>query len=108
MKMKVKVGDMVIVLTGKDAGKRGKITQVLPSVERVVVDGVNKTIKHLPSPRRGEKGQRIEFFGPIHVSNVQLIDPETQKPTRVSMQIVQGEDGTKQKIRKSKKSNATF
>lgn len=108
MKMKLKVGDMVIVLTGKDAGKTGKITQVIPSTEKVVVEGINKMIKHLRSPRRGEKGQRIEFFGPIHVSNVQMIDPETQKPTRISIEIVQGEDGTKQKIRKSKKSNATF
>lgn len=96
------------VLTGKDAGKSGKVSQVLPDMSKVVVDGVNKMIKHLGSSRRGEKGQRIEFFGPIALSNVGLICPKCNKVTRVAHSISKGEDGTVQKNRQCKKCKETF
>ncbi|PIW36870.1 MAG: 50S ribosomal protein L24 [Candidatus Kerfeldbacteria bacterium CG15_BIG_FIL_POST_REV_8_21_14_020_45_12] len=105
---RIKVGDKVQVIAGDDKGKVGKVTQVLAQDALVVVEGVNQRVKHLKSSRKDEKGQRIEFFGPIHISNVMLVDPETQKPTRVGAEIVKGEDGKTRKFRKSKKSKATF
>ena len=89
--MKVKVNDTVLILAGKDRGKTGKITKI--SEDRVTVHGVNKLIRHMK--KRGEtSGERIEFFAPIHISNVALADPKTGKPTRVGFQF----DGN-QKVR---------
>ena len=96
--MRIKTGDEVIVVAGKDRGKKGKVTQVFPGDDLVVVDGVNKMTKHLKPGRRGEKGQRIEFSGPVHVSNVMLADPKTGKPTRVRYET-RGEGDDKKKIR---------
>jgi large subunit ribosomal protein L24 len=107
-KMKIKTGDTVQVLRGKNAGKSGKVTQVLRDREMVVVDGVNTMVKHLRSQRSGEKGQRIEFFGPLHVSKVALLCPKCNKPTRIGYSTTTGEDGTTQKSRQCKKCNETF
>ncbi|MCA9375788.1 MAG: 50S ribosomal protein L24 [Candidatus Doudnabacteria bacterium] len=96
--MRIKTGDTVVVISGKDRGKKGKVTQVFPTEDRVVVDGVNKMVKHLRSTQRGQKGQRIEFHGPIHVSNVMVADPKSGKPTRVRF-TEQGEGEDKKKIR---------
>jgi large subunit ribosomal protein L24 len=81
--MKIRRDDQVKVLSGKDKGKKGKVVQVFPREQLIVVEGVNKMYKHMKSPRRNEKGQKIEFNGPIHVSNVMLIDKKTGKPTRI-------------------------
>ncbi|MEX0933917.1 MAG: 50S ribosomal protein L24 [Candidatus Paceibacterota bacterium] len=80
--MKIKKGDIVIVISGKDKGKEGKITKALPKEERVVVLGVNVKKKHRKATRRGESGQIVEIAAPIHVSNVMLKDPKTGKRTR--------------------------
>lgn len=69
----LKTGDEVIVTTGKDAGKRGKITQVFPALNRVAVEGVNVSKRHLRSRKQGQPGQIVEFSMPIHASNVQLV-----------------------------------
>ncbi len=69
-KLHIKTGDMVKVLTGKDKGKTGKIIQVFPKLSRVVVEGVNASKRHLRTRSAGQKGQVVEFFMPIHVSNV--------------------------------------
>lgn len=106
--LKIKTGDAVKVLSGKDSGKTGKVSQVLPGIQKVVVDGVNKMIKHLRSPKKGEKGQRLEFFGPIHISNVALICPKCNKPTRVGRVVTTGETGQQQKNRKCKKCGETY
>jgi large subunit ribosomal protein L24 len=82
-KMKLKKGDEVIVIAGKDKGKRGQITKVNPDTNRVVVAGINTVKKATkPNPQTGEGGGLIEKEAPIHASNVMLIDSETQKPTR--------------------------
>lgn len=107
-KLKIKVGDNVKVITGKDRGKTGTVSQVLVSQNLVVVDGVNKMVKHLKSNRQDEKGQRIDYFGPIHASNVMVIDPNTDKPTRIGYKVVKGEKGETTKVRYSKKSNETI
>ena len=101
--MKIKKGDNVKVMAGKDRGKTGKVMQVFPKEGKLVVDGVNKTVKHAKTRKQGEKGQKIEFFGPIHASNVMLMDHKAGKPTRVGYKIM--EDG--RKVRLAKKSGET-
>jgi large subunit ribosomal protein L24 len=101
--MKIKTGDNVKVLTGKDNGKTGKVIQVLTNKKNgqvyVVVEGLNVRKKHMRAQRRGEKGQVIEISFPIHSSNVMLIDANSKKPTRVGFKT----EG-KSKKRISKKS----
>lgn len=84
--MKIKTGDTVKILQGKDQGKTGKVIQVLRDKKtdtiKVVVEGVNQLKKHLRA-RAGEQGRVIELPAPIHVSNVMLMDPSNGKPTRV-------------------------
>jgi len=102
--MKIKKGDNVMVMAGKDKGKTGKVMQVFPQDGKIVVDGVNKTVKHAKTRKEGEKGQKIDFFGPINASNVMLIDPKTGKPTSVGYKVM--EDG--RKVRMAKKSQETI
>lgn len=85
--MKVKVNDKVQVMTGKDKGKIGKVTQILPSMKKVVIDGVNTMYKHIKSQKKGEKGQRVEFNGPVAISNVRIICPRCSKPSRIGWQV---------------------
>ncbi len=95
--MKVKTGDNVKILSGKDRGKTGKIIQVLFDKAKgktsVVVEGANVIKKHLRTKKAGEKGQILELSAPIHISNVMLIDPGTKKPTRVGFKM----DGSEKK-----------
>lgn len=75
-KLHIKSGDMVKVLTGKDKGKQGKVLQVFPQLNRVVVEGVNQSKRHLKTKQSGQKGQVVEFSMPIHASNVQALDKQ--------------------------------
>lgn len=104
--MKIKKGDMVKVLAGKDQGKTGKIVQVLVGKNgdaSVVVEGVNKLKKHLRAGKTNERGQVIELPAPMPMSRVMLVDPKSGKPTRVGYKI---EGGEKQRI--AKKSGETL
>lgn len=101
--MKIKKGDQVQVIAGKDRGKRGAVTRVFPEADRVVVEGVNIGKRHRKAKTAGEKGERVEMAMPIHVSNVMLVDPETGKPTRIGYQMNGAE-----KVRVSKKSGKTI
>ena len=94
-KLNVKKGDTVVVISGKDKGKQGKILRAAPKDERVVVQGANMITKHVKPRRQGEAGGRIEQEGTLHVSNVKLVCPKCNKPTRVGYQLVA--DGDKQK-----------
>ena len=85
---RIKTGDQVLVLSGKDKGKKGKVLQVFPGEWRVVVEGVNQMTKNVRARKEKETGQRVQFNGPIHLSNVMLIDPKTSKPTRVGASTV--------------------
>lgn len=89
-KLKVKKGDTVIVLTGKNKGTKGEIIRVLPTESKVVVQGVNVVAKNVkPSQAKPDGGiERKEM--PIHVSNVALADPKTGKPTRVGYTVTDG------------------
>lgn len=85
--MNIRKGDTVKILSGKDKGKTGKVTQILPKDYQVVVEGANKMKRHLKSTKQGEKGQIVEFDAPLHLSNVKLVSPKSGKPTRVKMKF---------------------
>ena len=99
--MKIKRGDNVIIISGKDRGKTGKVLTVVPSKSLVVVEGANLKKKHQKPRRSGQKGQIIDIAAPLHVSNVQIVDPKTGKGTRVGFQIQKDK-----KVRVAKKSGA--
>ena len=100
--MNIKKGDKVIILAGKDKGKTGKVLQVFPTRERVSVEGLNLLIKHMRPRREGEKGQRIEFPAPLNISNLMLVCPKCNKPSRVSYKINKNDKESK-KFRVCKK-----
>lgn len=81
--MKIKTNDNVKVLSGKDAGKTGKVIQVFPKEEKVVVEGVHIMKKNMKPNKKGEKGQKIELAGPVHMSKVALVCPKCNTATRV-------------------------
>ena|SRR3989344_1070803 len=83
--LKIKVQDTVKLLKGRDRGKQGKVTQILPADRLLVVDGVNKMYKYIKPQKRNDKGQRIEFFGPVKIANVQLVCPKCSKAMRPLM-----------------------
>ncbi|MEZ4180193.1 MAG: 50S ribosomal protein L24 [Candidatus Doudnabacteria bacterium] len=98
VKLKIRKGDTVKVLSGKDRGKTGKVLRVYPARGRVVVESVNMHTKFERGRTRRQVAQRISFASPIDISNVMLIDSNSNKPTRVGYQIL--ENGTKQRIAK--------
>jgi large subunit ribosomal protein L24 len=81
--MKIKKGDQVLIIKGKDRGKVGKVIKALPKENRVVIEGLNLVKKHIKPRREGEKGKIIEIPKPISVSNVKLICPHCSKATRI-------------------------
>jgi large subunit ribosomal protein L24 len=98
MPARIKANDEVIVISGKDRGKRGKVLRVEPKKDRVYVEGLNIVKRHQrPSQTAGgqQTGGVIEREGAIHASNVMLIDPQDGKPTRVGIEI---EDGKRYRI----------
>lgn len=95
---KIRKGDNVVVLTGKDKGKRGAVTRV--GEESVVVEGINRVKKHTrPNPMKGLPGGIVEKEMPIHISNIALFNPATQKADRVGVKVL--EDGRKVRVFKS-------
>ena len=102
--MKLKTGDKVVVISGSNKGKEGTIAKVLKDENRVVVSGVNLRKKHLKPKNNNGTGEIVEVEAPIHASNVMLLDPKTNKPTRVGIKI----DEKGNKIRVAKKSGYEF
>lgn len=97
---KIKKGDEVIVIAGKDRGNRGTVTRVLADEERVIVENVNMVKKHQkPNPLAGQPGGIMEKEMPLHVSNVALYNPATGKGDRVGFRTL--EDGRKVRVFKS-------
>jgi large subunit ribosomal protein L24 len=88
-KFKIKKGDKVVVITGRDKGKTGSVLRVFPAENRVLVQGVNMVKRHT-RPRPGQTGGIVEKENPIHASNVSLIDPKDNKPTRIGFKVVDG------------------
>ena len=98
--MKIKKGDHVIVTTGKDRGREGEVILVYRTRQKVLVQGVNMIRKNTKVDYQGQRGAKeggiVTQEAPIHVSNVQLVDPETKRPARVGYKI--NEDGTKVRV----------
>jgi large subunit ribosomal protein L24 len=99
MAMKIKKGDTVVITCGKDRGRRGKVLAVLTEKDRILVEGLNRVKRHQRATGNKEGGI-IEKEAPLHQSNVQLIDPRTDKPTRVGFTTVEGK---KHRVAKSTK-----
>ena len=85
--LNVKKGDTVVVISGKDKGKKGKIMVAQPDDERVVVQGAAMVTRHIKPRKQGQPGGRIEKEGPIHASNVMLVCPKCDKPTRIAHKL---------------------
>jgi large subunit ribosomal protein L24 len=97
---KIRKGDDVVVMIGKDSGKRGNVLKVLPEVDKLIVENVNIVKKHTkPNPQAGVAGGIIEKEMPIHVSNVMLYNPQTKKGDRIGFRTL--EDGRKVRVFKS-------
>ena len=103
MKLKIKTGDDVIVTAGKDKGKRGKVTKVLPAANRVIVQGANMVLKH-QKPTQASAGGIVPQEASLHISNVALIDPDDGKATRVGYRF--NDAGVKERF--SKRSGAVI
>jgi large subunit ribosomal protein L24 len=99
MKFKIKKGDKVVVITGRDKGRNGEVLRVLRAENRVIVQGVNMMKRHT-KPGAGQAGGIVEKEAPIHVSNVAHVDPKSSKPTRVGYKIL----GDGRKVRFAKRS----
>jgi large subunit ribosomal protein L24 len=100
---KIRTGDEVVVISGRNKGQRGKVRVNMVGEDRVVIEGVNIVIKHIKRGRARQAG-RIEVEAPLHVSKVMLIDPDTNEPTRVG--IRKGADGKNERY--SKKTGKTL
>ena len=95
---KIKKDDEMIVLTGRDRGKRGKVLRALPQEDRVIVEGVNMVKRHTKPSQADPQGGIKEKEAAIHVSNVALIDPKSNRPTRVGFKLLA--DGRKVRVAK--------
>jgi large subunit ribosomal protein L24 len=95
VKVKIKKGDEVVVLTGRDRGKKGEVLRVIPKESRVLVQGVNMIKRHTRA-RPGEPGGIVDKEAALHVSNVALADPKDGKPTRVGYKVLA--DGRKVRV----------
>jgi len=99
MAAKIRKGDRVQVLTGRDKGKRGEVLRVMPTEGRALVQGVNMVKRHQKPRGLNAPGGILEKEAPIHLSNLALIDPKSDKPTRVGFRIL--EDGKKVRVAKA-------
>jgi large subunit ribosomal protein L24 len=100
--MKIKKDDQVLIVKGKDKGKKGKVLRSFPEKGKVLVEGVNIKKVHKRPKKTGEKGQIVEVSSPIFVSNLKLICPKCGKPTRIGYNIVKP-DTEKQKTETKQK-----
>lgn len=85
--MRIKKGDQVQLIAGKDRGKSGKVTRTIPHAGKIVVEKLNIVKKHVKAKRQGEKGQRVEIAAPFDVSNAMLVCPQCSKLTRVAYKL---------------------
>ncbi len=98
--MKIKKGDKVKIIAGKDKGKIGKVLQVFQSRNLASIEGLNLLIKHMRPRKQGEKGQRIEFPAPMNLSNMMLVCTKCSKPTTVGYKYIESGEGSKKKKKK--------
>ena len=97
MAMSIRKNDQVVIRAGKDRGKKGRVLSVVPGKNRVIVEGVNLIKRHTrPNPQKNIKGGIVEREASIHASNVMLLDPDTNEPTRVGKKVMS--DGSRVRI----------
>ncbi len=96
---KIRKGDTVAVIAGKELGKTGKVLRVVEEGARVVVEKTNMVKRHTKAKRAGQPAGIIEKEAPIAISNVALVSPTTGKPVRVGFKTIEGPDGTERKVR---------
>jgi len=104
MAARIRKGDKVIVLTGRDKGRTGEVIEVRPAEDRALVRGINMVKRH-QKQAMGQEGGIISKEAPIHLSNLAYADPKDGKPTRVGFKFV-GEGGARKKVRFAKRSGA--
>ncbi len=95
--MKIRKNDNVVVITGNDKGKTGKVLKVFPSISKVIIEGINLRKRHTKPNQKQPQGGIIEKEAPIQVSNVMLLDPKTNEPTRIGAKIILDEKTGKEK-----------
>ncbi len=100
--MKIHTDDQVIVIAGKDKGKKSKVVRAIPTENKVIVEGVNIITRHIKK-QGSTPGQKVSYEKPINVSNVMLLDPKTGAPTRIGYKIENGK-----KVRITKKSGTVL
>lgn len=94
--MKLKKGDKVIVIAGKNRGETGTILRAMPSENKVLIEGVNIVKRHRKPTAKSRQGQIVELPMPIHASNVAILDPKSGKPSRIK--ITRGADGVRERV----------
>jgi large subunit ribosomal protein L24 len=99
MAARIRKGDTVLVISGAERGRRGEVLRVLPQRDRAVVQGVNVAKKHTKPRGMGQPGGIVEIEASVHLSNLKLIDPKTDKPTRVGFRVLEG--GRKVRVAKA-------
>ncbi|HEY2827714.1 MAG TPA: 50S ribosomal protein L24 [Pirellulales bacterium] len=102
--MHIRQDDIVEVIAGDDRGNRGKVLRVLPKNGKVVVEGVNRVYKHMKRSQKNPQGGRLSKEMPVSISNVMLVDPSSDKPTRVGVRV--NKDGSRERY--SKQSGASL
>ncbi len=105
-KLHVRKDDMVVILSGKDKGKKGKVLEVSPSEGKVIVEGCNMITKHVKPRRMGETGGLVQAEAPLYASKVMLVCPKCGKATRLAHKILN--DGTKVRVCKNADCKETF
>lgn len=107
--MKIRKNDMVMVISGNARGKTGKVLKVFPERKRVIVEGVNIIKRHTRPNQKNPQGGILQREGPIHVSNVMLLDPKTNEATRVGTKITTDDTtGKRVRLRVAKATGETF
>ena len=99
MAARIKKGDQVLVITGADKGRRGEVLQVMPKDERALVRGIRVVKRHTKPSGMGQPGGIVEKEGPIHLSNLKLVDPTSGEPTKVGFRVLDG--GRKVRVAKA-------
>jgi large subunit ribosomal protein L24 len=96
--MKIRKNDNIVVIAGNDSGKTGKVLKVFPKTSRIIIEGINLRKRHTKPNQKNPQGGILEKEAPIHVSNVMILDPTNNEPTRIGSQLILDEKTGKKKI----------
>jgi large subunit ribosomal protein L24 len=96
--MKIRKNDNIVVIAGNDSGKTGKVLKVFPKTSRIIIEGINLRKRHTKPNQKTPQGGILEKEAPIHVSNVMILDPTNNEPTRIGSQLILDEKTGKKKI----------